>query len=815
MLQDYKLGLRMLLKFPALTFAGGLALAIAIGVGAGWYDLSGTLFSPTIPLPAGDRLVLISTQNVLTNAPEQRVAHDFLEWRRDLRTIEELGAFRGGTQNLVAGSAAPLLLQVAELTASAFRIARVAPLLGRSLLDSDAAPGAPGVVLLGYDVWQRSFGGRQDVVGTIVKVGSSPLTVIGVMPKGFGYPLNHDAWMPLAIRASYAPLEGGAVSVIGRLASGVSREQANAEVRLLGERAAATRPATHEHLRPRVRGLAESDTEGVLDFVQLAARHLPVLLVLLIACTSVGTLVYARTATREGEIAVRSALGASRARIVAQLFVEALVLSVVAAVVGLVAADRALTWGIQAVNRSSGGAPFWMTPGLRVSTMLYAAALAVICAALLSLLPALRATRSRVQPQLANPGAGGATLRFGRVWTAAMVFQVALTAMGIPVAMETANEAMLKHDIRARFPSGEYLTARLELDRPLEESAAAFEARWARTLAALERRVTQEPGVIGISFSERRPDALGRARFAEVQAATGAGPVYDGNFRTWTIGPGFLELYERQVVAGRAFDAGDWTEKARTLVVNEAFARAYARETGQRSPIGARLRYPQDTARSTTYDIVGVIRDFGLHPDDSGDEQPAVFEPAAPGTVVPLVLNVRLRGNPATVAARLPRIAADLDSRVIVQDAQPMAASIWQGDDGLMVQAGALAGVTLLVLFLSALGIFSLMSVTVSRRTREIGLRAALGASARQVLTGILSRAALLIVGGSIAGGAFVLWAVAIGGGPSGRPEDDVPLFAGYLAATSMVMLAAGLLAAFAPARRALRINPSEALRDA
>ena len=159
-LQDYKLGLRMLLKYPGLTLAGGLALAIAIGVGAGWYDLSGKILAPAIPLPEGDRLVLIETQNTLTNAPEPRVVRDFLEWRRELRTIEDLGAYRTDTRNLVVGNAAPEPIQMAELTAAAFRTARVPPLLGRALLDSDEVPGAPSVVVLGYDVWQRSLGGR-------------------------------------------------------------------------------------------------------------------------------------------------------------------------------------------------------------------------------------------------------------------------------------------------------------------------------------------------------------------------------------------------------------------------------------------------------------------------------------------------------------------------------------------------------------------------------------------------------------------------------------------------------------------------------
>src|SRR5688572_22082952 len=149
MLQDYKLGLRMLLKYPALTIAGGLALAVAIGIGAGWYDLAGKLLAPTIPLPEGDRIVLIETQNTLTNTPEPRVVRDFLEWRRELHTIEGLGAYSTNTRNLLVGDGAPDLIQTAEVTAAAFRTARVPPLLGRPLLDSDEAPGAPSVVVLG------------------------------------------------------------------------------------------------------------------------------------------------------------------------------------------------------------------------------------------------------------------------------------------------------------------------------------------------------------------------------------------------------------------------------------------------------------------------------------------------------------------------------------------------------------------------------------------------------------------------------------------------------------------------------------------
>jgi putative ABC transport system permease protein len=833
MLQDYKLGIRMLLKYPGLTFAGGLALAIAIGIGAGWYDLLGKILTPTIPFSEGDRLVWIETQNTLTNEPEPRVVGDFLEWRRELRTIEDLGAHRTNTRNLFIDNAAAEPIRTAELTAAAFRTARVAPLLGRGLLDSDEAPGAPNIAVLGYDLWKRFLGGRNDVIGSVVKLGNTPATVIGVMPDGFRYPLNHQAWTPLQLRASYGPLEGDAISVVGRLAPGVTREQADAELRLFGERAAAALPATHEHLRRRVMRPGES---GVRDITQFAMTNVPVLLVLIIACVSVGTLVYARTATREGEIAVRSALGASRARIIGQLFVEALVLASLAAAVGLVAADRTLTWGIKTAFAEEGGLPFWMTPGLEFATVVYAFGLAVVSAAMLSLLPALRATRAHAQSHLANLGIGAATLRFGRVWTTAMIMQVALTAIGIPVAMESVSQAMRKLNVRAEFPSREYLSARIEVSRSFDdETPSAFAQRRGRAYAELERRLTQEPGVVAVTFADFVPGTLPGTRVAEVESRHGAGPVYD-SFSTSAVGPGFFEAFDRPIVAGRAFHGGDQNPMARTVIVNEAFARGFRRDTGGGSPIGARLRYSTSSAHDADtaapakrqppqrvqneeralgwFEIVGVVRDLGLDPDDEGNEQPYVFHAASAGTITSLAMSVRLRGSTATLVARLPLIAADVDPGLYVQEARPLDEWVRRRDTGLVVPVIALVAVTWLVLFLSALGIFSLMSVSVSRRTREIGLRAALGANPRHVLAGILSRAMVLMGSGITAGGTLLLWVVALEG-PTGRPAEDVAQFAVWLGATAAVMIAACLLACIGPTRRALRINPAEALREA
>jgi len=557
-------------------------------------------------------------------------------------------------------------------------------------------------------------------------------------------------------------------------------------------------------------------------------RYLPSLLVLFLACTTVGTLFYARTAIREGEMAMRSALGASRARIIGQLFVEALVLASLAAALGLIAADRTLRWGIASVADGKGGLPFWMTPGLEITTILYAGSLAVAGAAMLSLLPALRVTRTRLQPHLMNLGAGGSTLRFGRVWTTAMIAQVALTAIAIPVGIEGAGQAIRRVRIHAQFPSQEYFTARLELDRTVGEDMSAFEERRARTYARLQPLIAEEPDVVAVTFSDRVPGAsLAINRTASIEIPSHAGPAFQTGFATLSVGPDFFEAFARPIVAGRGFHGGDFSPAARTVIVNEAFVRGVV-QRGIASPLGVRLRYASESGVSAAepsaaaeasadkpFEIVGVVQDLGLDPGEQGDEPAYVFHAASAATVSPLTVNVRLRGNPATMAPRLPVIAAGVDGGLSVLEARPLGESIWQRDYWMVAPVAAWAGVSALVLFLSAMGLFSLMSISVSRRTREIGVRMALGANPRHVLARIVAQAMALMGSGVAAGGGIVLLSVALGSGPTGRPAEDVVPFAAWIAVTSAVMLGAGLLACIEPARRALRINPIDALRDA
>jgi putative ABC transport system permease protein len=810
---DVKLGVRMLGKYPGLTFAGGLALAIAIGVGAAWFDLTGDVMRPKLPLPGGDRIVEVEMRDSVDVHDERRILHDFLGWRRDARTIQELGAYRTLERNILADGTQPRPVTVSEISASAFQLTRVPPLLGRPLLESDEQPGALPVTVIGYTIWQERFGGRADAVGQTLNLGRTATTVVGVMPEGYAFPINHRMWVPLRLQPSgYGPLEGAGVRVFGRLAPGATQAQANAEVVSLVERTAAASPKTHEHLRPRVLAYG-GESPGDRSWLEFFLKHLPILLVLTIACANVGTLIYARTATRDAEIALRYALGAGRGRIVGQLFAEALVLASISAVVGLGLANFALKWGVTAFYAGrTNGLPFWIDPGLKPTTVVFAAGLTILGAALLGIFPALKVTGANAHSQLKNLGAGGSTLRFGWIWTSVMIFQVALTVVCMIPAQGISGESWRDIKIRGQFPTREYLAARVTLDREPttaagEETPAAYSARFARTYAELERRIASEPGVKAVTFGDRLPGMDVAVRRAEVEVTAGAAPVPIGTLWEAAVGPHYFEAFQVPLLAGRDFHDGDRVAGARAVLVNEAFARRYLNGA---SPVGRRVRYAtNDPAQPQPWlEIVGMVRDVGMTPTDLG-EAPYLFHGASPATASPLVLGVRIGGDPEALTPRLRAIALDLDPSLRLDDMRSLDDLAWREDVPQMVLSIAITTIVALGLFLSAAGIFSLMSVSVARRTKEIGLRAALGASPRRLLAGIFRRAVVLIGSGIAAGNAVIILIVTL--------SDNVDLvdFSGALFTISTIMLTVGLVACVEPARRALRIQPTDALKEA
>jgi hypothetical protein len=363
---DFKVGFRMLARYPGLTLVGTVAIAVAIALGTLYFEAVDKWQNPRLPVSDAGRVVSIRTWDASAMKTEDRSLHDFAAWREQARTVDHLGAAVVFVRNLATEDGRVEPVRGAEITASAFRLMGTPALLGRPLTERDERPGEPPVVVLGHSLWKSRFGSDPGVVGRTVKLGTATATVVGVMPEGYGFPVSERIWAPLrADGSTLAPRSGPAVSVFGRLAPGASLDDARAELGAIGARAAALSPETHKNLRPRVTAYAEPLAEGGQALLMRNIVYVVngiFLMLLVVICANVATLVFARTATRGWEITVRNALGASRGRIVAQLFVEALVLAGVAAVLGLVLAKLALRWAL-GLAAGSDGLPFWIDAG--------------------------------------------------------------------------------------------------------------------------------------------------------------------------------------------------------------------------------------------------------------------------------------------------------------------------------------------------------------------------------------------------------------------------------------------------------------------
>ena len=803
-LLDFKVGLRMLARYPGLTVVGTIAIAVAIAVGAIYFEAVNKWQNPRLPVSDPERVVSIRNWDMKGAGPENRLLYEFTMWRDEVETIETLGAAVSFVRNLATDDDRIEPVQGAEVTAEAFRLMETPPLMGRVLKDEDERAGGPPVAVISHVIWKSRFGSDPGVVGQMVKLGTSDVTIVGVMPEGFGFPMNQRIWTPLRIDPStVAPRSGPTVTVFGRLAPGKSLEEARAELGAIGARFAADHPATHEHLVPRVTTYAKPlvpAQAAMMVRALLAGAGGVVLMLLAIICTNVATLVFARTATRGWEIAVRNALGASRGRIIFQLFIEGLVLAGVGAVLGMIIAKVALRQALHALEGGS-GLPFWIDSSISWKTMLGATLLTLIAAAIIGVLPALRVTRKNVQDAIRREGSARSGLKFGGFWTTVIVAQVAITVAFLPIAAAGAFTANRFSQRAEGIGAEHYLTARLSIEREDHQiDSDTFNAHGRSLYGELARRLRAEPGVEQVAFADRLPVEDQFKYLIEIDNMTAGAPAQSMSTLVH-VSEGFFPAFGTTVVAGRDFSPADF-ENRRVVIVNEGFARHVL---GGRNPVGHRVRIVEgEDSRATGeqwYEIVGMVRDFGWQLPQP-QEQSAIYRPTlpTPGETVKVAVRV---SDPAGFATRLRAIAADVDPRIHLNEVQPLT-NIGGGEAQINWTLTSVAGlVAFIVLLLSATGIHSLMSFTVSRRTREIGIRAALGAGPGRIVAQIFSRAFLQIATGVVVGSSLA----ALAGLQS---PSEVML----LLAADAIMLIAGLIACAVPVRRALRIDPTEALRE-
>lgn len=799
---DVKLGLRMLRKHWALTLFGGAAMATSITIGASVFELLEAVEGKTLPLEEGDRVVVVQMFDRESQQTEGSSLEDFERWETGLHSVGEVGAFRTIGRNLSTASGPMPPVLVAEISATGFGLARVAPLIGRPLLMEDERPNAPPVVVIGSSAWQSTFAGDPDVIGQQVQLDDVFYTIVGVMPEGFAFPISHQYWTPLKSDTS------GPVVVFGRLARDADLRSAQAEVEALGLRESQETTGDSGTLQvrvvPYIQGLTGGALRGVLQFAPWV-----LCLLLIPPCGNVAILIYARTLARQGEFAARTAFGASRGRIIGQIFVEALVLATAAAALALI-----LTPTVVDFLHSKlivGGTPFWMDFGLSWKTIAYGFFLAVLAALIAGGVPAFRATGRGKLTVLHRLGARSAPM-LGRSWTALVLIQVGLAVAIVPTGIEAAW-ALLSPSLQGpRFAAEEYLTARLSLGPRTRADARSF----ASIRDELVRSLRDEPGVASVTVAEGLPT---QETYPEVQIE-GPNSIETAAFNRVDLD--FFQTFDLRLLAGRAFEPGDLTGSRNAILVSRTFAHHFWRDA---NPLGRRIRTIAQGVRTIDgrsvpfeeagpwLEVVGVVDDF------SAESPMRVFYrplprvpetvPVANGRPLSLAIHADSAVSP-DLGQQLREIAASVDPELRIDPLQTMDAvwkSYWLSDAwSAFGLAALLAG---LVAF-SMAGIYTLLTFAVVGRRREIGIRCALGAPPLRLVTGIF-RSVLAPVGVGIAAGGFgaLLFEYYL----SGLMWEGVRPLPWILPAAEAFLLVVAILASARPALEALRIDPAENLR--
>ena len=827
---DLKLGLRMLVKYPMLTLVGGIAITVATAIGVGASEFVRDLVAPSLPLEDGDRIVRVYYNDAEAGGSAPASLYDLQTWRESLSSLEDLGAYTTMEQGLVSDRGEAGTVSLARISAAAFRLTRIPPYLGRFLSEADEGLDAPPVVVLGYGPWQTLLGGDPDPIGRIVQLGGTPTTVVGVMPEGYGFPQMESAWVPLRVDAAALQPETAPEAVVfARLAPGATLESARAELEVAGRRFAADFPEVYEQLTPRLDPFAQRASDGLMALILSAVRVLFVFL-LVVACANVATLVFARTVTREGEIAVRTSLGATRRRIALQLFAEALVLVGVATVIGVTLASLALgrIGRLFFVIQQSPQLPFWWDDALSPTTLAYALVLVVVGALLIGVVPALKATGGNVRSRLGQLSAGGGGgLRFGGIWTVVIVLQVALSVAFLPLAVSQAGMAFEDHE-ETGFEAEEYVTAQLGRDpttppRTVEERDAFHDAT-ARLFEEARDRIAADPSVQDVALASGL-SAMNHLNSPFEFRGGGSDAPLSAYGRILLVDPSYLDVMDAKVVSGQSLGPADFTPESRSVVVNEAFVEEVL---GGRNAVGGQLRVAEREPGSeaaivdvlpvgTSLEIVGVVDNPGIDVFGPGSH-PAIYAPLDIAPVTPLdvglvgmpqapatQLFVRMRPDAEPLASRLYGIVSELDPSLRLSQVGT-AAETWRPVHiGNRIAGWIFMSVGAIVLMLSVAGIYALMSFTVAQRTREIAIRTAVGAGRQQIVRTVFGRAVVQLLIGVALGSLIavpVLWDGVVDQGPRS------------LLIVSTLLLVAGLAACLVPVRRALAIEPAMAVKS-
>ena len=798
--QDLKYAVRRMVANKAFTAATALCLALGIGTSTtGFSVVDGLLIQP-LPYQEPERLVVLNEANVQRGIRFGSIPYlDLEEWRQQTSVFSAIAGFqvRGFT---IADNEDPERLLGGAVGSELFPMLGVRPVLGRSFSEDDDRAGAAPVVLLSYSVWQRRYNGSPTIIGRTIRVDERPHTVVGVMPPRFEFPAIHHVWIPLGPLVRDVPRKEHTVIAFGRVKPGVSfqrvRDDLTTVCRRLGEQYPENRAWTPVS-RPMRDYFIPDDIELVLLTIMGA-----VTLVLLVACANVANLLLARASTRQREIVLRSAVGAGRGRIVKPLLTESVLLALISTPLGLAFAYGATTFIRRAVPPDS--LPSFVGWSIDLRSCLYAIAAGVLTGIIFGLVPALQAVRVDLQTGLkeGGGGAGGGVVR-NRLLNALVILEIAVSFVLLVGALLFVRTFMNLQRVTGGFDSRPLMTMRIYMPHDGYESSDARVQR----VGDILRRVESLAGVEAAFASNLIPLAGGAYQGPVAidgrEFAKNEEPVisYVG------VTPHVVRTLNVTMRRGRTVTESEAMSHSPVALISETMSRRFWPTS---DPIGGRFRLIQDNQLRDWMTVVGVVADFRQEPVPGREQLPAAYVPYPYNETLTTGLTIRARGDAGGVTNAARQAIRESDPNLAVAFVRPMEELRQLGYWPYKIFGWVFSIMAVVSLCLGVIGVYGVLAYSIAQRTREIGVRVALGATRGDVLRMVLFQGLRLAVGGIVLGIAGALMVTQIIRSVLYNVTATDPFTFGIIVAA---LFGVALITSYLPARQATAVDPIVALR--
>jgi len=798
LLQDLRYGFRMLARNPAFTAVAVLALALGIGANTAIFSLVNAYLLKLLPYPDSGRLVLCNQQFKREGMPGATAFPNYLDWRAQNHVFTAMAAVRNESFNLT-GDGEPERVTGARLSASAFQVFQMQPLLGRGFLEEEDRPGARRVAVLGKAMWEKRYGGRRDIIGRQIQINGEPYTVVGVMPAGFRLgTMDYNISIPLALDPAKFGRGIQFLRVVARLKPGVTIERAQAEMSAIAARlereypenrdwTAGIGPLTDWYVGRRIRPSL---------LVLLAA----VSLVLLIACVNVANLLLARAASRSKEMSIRTALGAGRWRIARQMLAESLLLCAAGGAAGLLFGY----WGSKAMYAAI---PVWMLPfrteSINPSILGFTVLATLVTGLLFGMAPALVSSRADVNEALKEGGRGtpGGPRR-GRLRNALVIAELALAVMLLTGSGLLVKSFIQLQHVDLGFQPDHLLTLDVVLSRkayPTPDLRRAFYRQ-------LIDRASAQPGVVSAAAISSLPlngnindygvTIEGRPALPGEQLMAGYQTISSEYFRTMRI----------PLLKGRAFTTGDNGNSLPVVIIDETMAKQF---WPNQDPIGKRMKLGTATSPEAMVTVIGVVgKVLSVSPEEA--PKAMMYFPYLQDAFPLTTLVVRTAGDPLGALPGVKRALRELNPALPPANIATMEEMVADSSAYRRLTMYVIAGFAALALALAAVGLYGVISYSVAQRGHELGIRMALGAQPADVLRLVVGQGLALTAAGTALGlgAAYALTRFLASMLFGVKPRDPLTF-----AAVALVLAVVATAAAYIPARRATRVDPLTALR--